>query len=233
MVSGKLDRRSLDRVSYLKGHYKEMYPSLAAKLPDLPERIENFVKFKLSPKKVSSRKALDSFFEISGILDLVLRVFLGKYFKINTNGKWKSISGKMRNKVHRRYYNSYTNYYFRKAFRVSAPKVVKGLTSKAAGFYFNRKFVKNVKRSGFETHRKGLVKLKDPGIEIISFMPLVLFSIRKDGSLDLGLLSAFDSGASMLVHFEKKLTGNDFSAWEFRRDFFLLLHKLYFEQKFI
>jgi hypothetical protein len=232
MTSGGLDRRSLERVSHLKRDYKKMHPKLAKKLPDLPDTLKRYVEFKLSPGRVKPKDSLKAFFDLNPVLEEVLRYIWESQFMIDSSDDWRKMSERARKLLKKRYYNTYIDYYFRNCFKNGTPKAARRLSARMVEAVLNWKFSKSIGTMGYKTSLRRKMLGRDPGIKIISTMPLILFSIKKEGS-DERLLEAFDKVASTIVPVKGGNRTDSIKSWDERKGVFLRLHELYFEQKLL
>lgn len=206
----------------LKDDFRHLYPELARDAPDLLERIRYASGLRLFPEAIeaSSIDPVNMWFETQRDLDLVMRYCIKTLAHVDSDD-WTVLSDRFYRLLCHDYHYYQIEHYLDKRLGTRAPVCL------SLGNIIYRKY---------DTHRyiKGLFKKKEyrkihprlytlsPVFKILAISPLLLFSLRNDGSVDRTLFTAFCKRHSFLFpNLEDKIPEPMADNWEYLKDMLL------------
>ncbi len=170
------------RSKVLRKCYKEDFKKLAKKLPNLHLRVEKFTKNKLRPKrKFFKQDPKKLWLEARRDMLKVTNYYIEKAFNLNSSN-FLQLSSEIK-KMNKTFLKKYLSLFIKSKFNLN-PKLLLSPLSFFGRIYFNylyykRNFLLNKKRNF-----KILFSSEDINLKIYSLCPLVLFSLKKDLSLN-------------------------------------------------
>ena len=194
-------------------------------IQDFKTKLKKYTRFRLNPKRVKQKETFFNFFEVQKDFESYFKFYLSKFIKFNEKDSWIKISEKIKEGLYKEYYAPYLEFYFRKFFKIKPPKFLLDVGAYLSQYYFSFKF--GLHRSDFGNFKLKYFFQKDPGILIIASLPLLLFSIRKDGSFNNPMLMQLNENLNKIIESEKNL------GWDELRKKYTKIYKLYYWQKFI
>jgi hypothetical protein len=172
----------------LREHYARLCPELAQKLPNLPDKINFFADLRLFPNKIdhSGIDPVALWFDTRHDFDLVMRYCLNTAAHLDSDD-WTILSGRLCRSLMTNYYSSFFEYYLKRRYGLRSP-VMTSLKNRAYQLHHTRKYARWLQTE----HRfQFRIFFETPVLTALAISPLLLFSLRRDGSVDPAQFSAF------------------------------------------
>ncbi len=182
------DPSSKVRVERLRENYSRLYPKLAAKVPNLPDKIYFYQNLSLFPDTISTGgiDPVALWFEARDDFELVMKYCLSTLGNPDSDDM-TFLSDVLYQSLRRDYHRYFIEYFLNARYGIRNPAVI-SFVNRMYHLYYTHIFAMNyrkVHRSGFRLY--GMSPLP----KLLAISPLLLFSLHPDGSVDEKLYSAF------------------------------------------
>ncbi len=213
---------SRSRSGRLKQEFPHYYTDLLKVSPDLPDKIQFFSELTLSPDAImkESLDPVELWFETRRDFEIVMKYCLNQIGKLYSDD-WVILSDQLYQSLRSKYYIYFIEYWLEKRHHIRSRLI----TSLVNMFYMLRKEPQFTmgKNKGIKTFKWHSTS---PLLKFFAISPLLLFSIRENGSIDNRLYSHFQKEFSMMVQdIDSVSSGIDTEDWESTRKIFKNLLK--------
>jgi hypothetical protein len=192
LLSRKYEIGYKKSMEILKDTYKEDFPELYAKVPDLPKKVEQFIKWKINPQKLPNENVEEEWFIAKENILEVSKYFFSKFLKkeINTIDELSAGILNMRKEFYMPYINEMIKHSPRLDWTDNIP-IWKEMLVAGASLFLKIKYNKRLKERGinYKVH-------KSPDLVIFSSLIYLIGSISKN-EIDNDMLT---KGKDLLNH---------------------------------
>ena len=227
IIEGQYTVSIRDRLARLESLFGTSLSGLDHSAPRLLDRISRYNRLRLHP---SSDDFVEHFAEMQEILDTVLRFCLGHFLPGQIHLPWPSLAGAISHHLWYRYYAPYMKRYAGRF--LSRPWIIAPASRLLAlylsfGYFTNREVSPNALAL-----IQNMFHWTDPGIALISCMPLLLFSIETNLSKP-GLRYVPDQHSQRFLHFKLRrlLNCGQLKEWDDIQSAYVRAYRLYYWQK--
>ena len=178
LLSGKYEIGYKKSMEIFKENYKKDFPELHEKIPELSRKIEQFIKWKINPKKLPGDPKNEWFIAKKNILETA-KYFFSRFLnkKIENEEQLSKNILKMRNQ----FYAPYIKAYISQKIKINSDLISRFLVP-FVGFLLKYRYYKRLKQIGLN---KVLVLLKkSPDLVIFSSLIYLLKSISTENGRD-------------------------------------------------
>jgi hypothetical protein len=219
---GKFAPSYSERAEIFKKIYKNTFPDLYKKIPNLSQKVDYAIDYKLNPdiKKMNYRK---EWFEAREIITEVFRFILLKEMN-QKEISWENLNKLMGEKFENKYFEDYSSFLLKQvhmdatAFRF----ILKKMIASALSFLYFLKLKKEIGRFYFRAF-----SFRDAGIKIMNLTPLVLLSLDKNGEFE----------KKYIITIKKILKEvypvGEINSWKELKKSYLESYKLYYLRRFV
>lgn len=178
-----------ERCEIIRKNLKNRFPDLLRKAPSLDRKIDFFTNLKLFPdmSKFEEIEPVALWFETRRDLEHVLKFFMLRYLRIKTNNFMNFCDACFRN-MSKIYLDDVISFYLKRKYGISS-KLITRLVNFIYRHLIGFKYMVRLRKE------EGMIAtgaLRDfPILRIFTCAPLLLYSLREDGSKDQLLLDAF------------------------------------------
>jgi len=200
-----------ERAKAIKESFNNSLPELAKEIPDLPEKIEFLTNLKLFPSEEKYRAIdpVEFWFETRRDLGIILRYFMEKYKRQKAEG-WIDLFEKYRQMMDKEFVDELAFFYLKNRFKI-ANKILARLANIAYQRLFCLKYALKLYRKEHVFLLSALFSF--PTFRISTSGLMLLFSLRRDGSIDKDLFEAFIQSLSK-IYPVKIRSKEDWEMWE-------------------
>jgi len=215
LLAKRYDSSCVKRLETMKEIYKKEFRDLYEKIPDLIDKIENSTSFKINPDKGNLNvNAINYWFDTRDDLGEVIKYYFKRYLGILFEN-WMQFTSSLETKLTKEYYLPIIDAYLRNK---NLP--TNSFFLRLFNFLFNTK--ENLEYSKLALKNKHLslpllYGISSPVIKLFFTAPLILFSIKRDGTTN----SEYVDVVLRKLRFVKLLKKNYENKWEEARSKFL------------
>ncbi len=214
ILSKKYKPHYHERMEIFKKTFSKDFPELKSSNPDYAKKIEEFTKLKLKFNlKAYKGKDLELWKQSRDYIGASTKYFFERF----SNKKIDSYQdlSKAINKSAIRYYSPYIRYILKRRFRLNIKnKYILGVGSIAAHIYMNFLYFNRMHSCHKKLYLRSLFRIKPPELTFFSALPLILYSLKDDGKVDLKMLEAGKRILQKVYPVNVKYKGDDFRYWE-------------------
>jgi hypothetical protein len=200
---------------------KEKFSGLLKMLPKIEEKIEKATKYKLNPNLDKTDYKKEWFIARKYITETLKYIVSRKIGKENLS--LIQLQKIIEREIPKIYYEDYSRFMLKRLKMNIKP--FRFLLSRLMSFSLSFFYFINLRKSENKFYFKSL--FNDVGLKIMSLTPLVLLSLKEDGSIKEGYLGYFEKSIKSIFPVEK------ISSWEEMKEIYLKIYKLYYLMRFV
>lgn len=163
-------------MNIFKENYKNDFPELYAKIPELDRKIEQFISWKINPQELPNEDAEEEWFIARNNLLEVCKYFFSKFLNKDIESSEELSLAIL--KMGKEFYTPYIS--AMRKHRVKKMDVLDNLGFKLVPLLFRYKYNKRMKELGI----KFKTKIKSPDLVIFSSLVYLIDSIKKGNRID-------------------------------------------------
>ncbi|MCC7551737.1 MAG: hypothetical protein KO316_09685 [Methanobacterium sp.] len=212
------------RAEIFSKNFKEKLPDLHCKLPELPDLVIEATNFKLKPKfDKFDYNMLDFWDKTRKILLIVLSYYLENYTKLELDEISDYARPELLKIISDRYHRPYLNNFLHSNLKIRNQNVI-SIINHFSNLYLNYRYYKELKKEFGIIFFPQVCSIKSPIIKIYLTSPLILFSIKTDGTIEeKNFQKAREKMEELIPYLENKKL-----SWNNLRDAYILSYKLYY-----
>ncbi|MFH1786553.1 MAG: hypothetical protein ABH829_02840 [archaeon] len=208
LLNGKYVPTYVQRAQMIVKTFDKDFPQLKKVMPSYTKRVREFsnLKVKMDFSAYSNKDFelwTDSRFYIGEVAKYYVSKFTGKDI-----WDWDEFSKVFYRDVVKNYYKPYLMYSFR------IPGFVAAVLSPFVQYYLNILYFLRIKREFGRVHLPCLLKIRSPELTFFSAAPLIIFSLKDDGTVDLEMLERGRKLLGKTFPVDAKYKGADIKYWE-------------------
>jgi hypothetical protein len=219
---GKFAPSYSERAEIFIKEYSNLFPGLHKRFPELRKKVESAISYKLNPdiKKINYKK---EWFEARKIITEVFR-----YILLKEMGKkeilWEDLNKLMGREFEKKYYKDYAEFLLNQK-NINLP-ILREILIKTITFSMSFLYFLKLKEDTGKFYPKA-VSFRDAGIKIMNLTPLVLLSLKEDGTLE-----------NRYIPTIKKILAEvyplgEINSWKSLKKNYLDAYKLYYLRRFV
>lgn len=206
------------RLSIVEELLKNEAKELSNQVPSLYEKLEYATRFKLKPEFEAISSPIDLWFNARDDLEKVLKYYIKKYTGQEISD-WKEVS-KIRKILSCIYFRPMLDAWMINKFKV---KIFAYLLNLLYHLLADIEYIINIKKQYGVFYLQPLSRLASPSLTFFLAAPLILYSVKKDGSIREDYIS---KALKELRHCIPILHSKD-NAWDMARENYLRAYKIY------
>jgi hypothetical protein len=219
---GKFAPSYSGRADIFRKVYKNIFPELYKKFPNLSQKVDYAIDYKLNPdiKKMNYKK---EWFEAREIITEVFRYILLKEMN-QKEISWENLSKLMNEKFESKYFEDYSSFLL-KQVHMNVPAfrfVLNKMLASGLSFLYFLKLKKEIGKFYFRAF-----SFRDAGIKIMNLTPLVLFRLDKKGEFEKKYISTIKK------ILKEVYPVGEINSWKELKKNYLDAYKLYYLRRFI
>lgn len=180
ILARKYYPKCIDRSKFLLKNYKKLFPELYEKIPDLAEKIDFYVKFKLAPDYNLIKDPIKLWFSAKKYHRIVLEYYMSKFLNIDQYKNLIDYCEKLKRKLYKDYYKSLIANFIYFRFKIKS-EFLSLLLNKVFQIYEFYCFAKNVlKNARYDLCFTG-VPFFSPSIDFFISTILLLNALKEGG----------------------------------------------------
>lgn len=230
LMSGTYEPSYSGRTRVLVRSFAGLFPALSKEMPHFPQRLQHFTDLKLSPTsdKYDATEPVGLWFETRRDLGTILTHYMSQYLRRSFDD-WPELFQEYNRRMKTDAVQEMAGYYVEKRLGITN-RILVNVLARIASFAYQKQFSA---RYALRLYRNGKVVLPrvllESPISTISVSGfLLLFSLRRDGTLDKGLFDAF-VGCLRRVYPVEISGSTDVEKWREGRLSFVTAHRWFFD----
>lgn len=178
-ISGKYQIGYLTASNILTKTYKKDFPELYEKIPNLHQKIEQFIKWKTNPKKLPNQNVEEEWFIAKRNILEVSKYFFSKFLEQNISNEQQLTRAILNMK--KQFYSSYIETIIQQKFKLKIlTKILNTPAEIIVPYILKRKYNQRLKQLGI----KFKTKQKSPELTIFASVILLASSINEKNEID-------------------------------------------------
>lgn len=224
ILTGKFKPTYWDRAYELEKIYKNEFPELAIKYPDLVKKIFFYLNYKKN-LKIGNKDFVKEWFEARDLLGEITKIALSKLLKMKIEREnWTDIYNIMKTSLEIPYFEPYASSFLGKYHLNNI--VFRRLLSRSAMIFFSYKYSLRMNQS-YRTNKLKYLSFHDSGVKILAMTFLVIFSLDQKGNTNIGMLRILDE------ELKKVYKSDNLADWETAKKNYLFAQRTYFLMRFV
>ncbi len=184
-LSGKPDMRCEGSLRTLKRSFRRDFPELSKKMPCFLRDLELSTKWKLRPYSIEIPDIIELWFNARDYLGHLAALCFEKMLNERIED-WEDLSRKMVNDLPGVYYTPYIRHILKTKAGINSDAVSNRLSFMKR--CLNLSFFLRIMRQRSRVYFRTIFSRAPPDLQIFSAAPLILFSIKRSGEIDAGML---------------------------------------------
>lgn len=216
------------RTKDFKKIFEKDFPRLAEKIPKLPEKVEQALRFKLKPDFSEKIDPFEFWNEAKLYIGETTKYFVSKFIDEEVNS-YNKLSEVIYSKVYPRYFGPYLRFFSKKTIGVGTnSKLITNMIQR----YLNVLYYIRLRKFRKINYPYVLVNSRSPDLTLFSSLPLLLYSVSSHKQIDRNML--LKSGKILKKTFPVSLNIKDsYHLWNHIAEQFSNAYVLYFFLKII
>lgn len=223
LLSGDFESTYWGRAKTFGRIYYEKFPELSKKYPHLPTKVWDYLEYKKT-LIIPKQNPIEAWFEAQEITHTLFIKTLEELIKKQAPQDTKSLYFFMKQHLTYPYYKDYATFILKKYHLNNG--LFRWILSRAGMTYLSFKYSQRMHYLQ-KTPRLKYLSLNDPGLTILELMPLMFFSIKKDGSYDHNMI------ATLMNELKTVYPAQKTENWEEAKLQYLSAQRAYFLMRFV
>ncbi|MAH03442.1 hypothetical protein CMI39_01505 [Candidatus Pacearchaeota archaeon] len=214
ILSKKYEPTYSKRVDVFKKTYLKDFPELKKLIPEYVEKIKEFTELKINFNLGAyKKKDLELWKQSRNYIGISTKYFFEKFLGKKINNYYDLSKAIEKSAI--KYYNPYIKYILKRKFKLNINnKYILGLGSIVAHIYMNFLYFNRMKEGHNKLYIRGLFRIKPPELTFFSALPLILFSLKHNGKVNLKMLEDGKRILQKVYPVNVKNEGDDLKYWE-------------------
>ncbi len=203
-----------ERLNIFKETFSNDFSDLYKEIPEFLNKMEEFtdLKFNMNFNKYEGED-LRLWEESRNYIGINSMYFFNKFLNKKINNYYEL--SKWIRKSYTKYYSPYIQYIIKNKFGIRIKgKIILSLSAVAACMYMNFLYFNRIRKYHKKLYFRSLFKISPPELTFFSALPLILYSLKKNGSVDLKMLNKGKKILQKTYPVNIKYEGKDFEYWE-------------------
>lgn len=217
ILAGEYKPSYEERGLLFENKYKEIFPELYEKIPDLGEKIAYFTKFKLNPDSIQIEDPISLWFSAREYHAEVFKYYMSKYLDIGEDNDFNAFLFSVREHLKLEYYKSLIAHVLERKFSIYSKGKILNVFNTIFQIYGNINYIRNL--SNFEKYSFSFKPIDYccPTINFYYATLLILHSIEIDGYIKINNLNLAEKALRTIP----KSVNDKNNLWENTREIYL------------
>lgn len=232
LMSRRYEPTYVGRMQTFSKTYQKDFSDLYQELPSLAEKVRLFTEFKMKPSFRKFQDPVKWWFTAREYIGTVARYYFERFLQRNI-ADWVDFSQQIYKNMWKPYLFPYVSFYVKNHLKMDLENRRFPLFSVAVQLYLNAIYTLRLVRFKRMLYLNPLFRCRSPDIRIYSAVPLMLFSINKNGRIARSMLEAAVKRIKEVYPIDFRHEEDEYELWDACRQAFGNAYRLFFFQKLI